>query len=84
MYKNLIKNYINHLKLEDLNNILLKNNIKLKEKEDVILFKYIKTRNEDLFNGNVNNILYDLKKEISNDTYYLILEYYEKYKKYLQ
>ena len=83
MYKNLIKNYINNLKFEDMKQLLVKYNINLKENEDVILFKYLKTRSEDFFNGNINNILNDLKKEVSPTTFNLIMEYYEKYKDYL-
>ena len=83
MYKNLIKNYINNLKLDDFNLLLSKNNIILKENEDIILYKYLKTRSDDFFNGKINQILSDLKKDVSNDTYSLILVYYEKYKSFL-
>lgn len=83
MYEMLIKNYINNLKLKDMKLLLSKNNILLNENEDVILYKYLKTRSDDFFNGNINNILNDLKKEVSPTTFNLIMEYYEKYKDYL-
>lgn len=87
MFKNIIKNYINNLTKEEINNFALNNNIKLKSSEIDIIYKYIKSDWETIIYSNHYIILNKIKDDIDSKVWKkideLIIFYKEKYKKYL-
>lgn len=75
----LLKDYINKLTIDKLNEIAINNNIYLNKKELNIIYKYIKERYLEFIN-NPNIIINELKKELSIDNYDKLLAIYNQYK----
>ena len=82
MYKDLIKNYINKLKKEDIIKYIEKNNYQLDNKEIDTIYFYIKNYYQDFLDNN-QEIWDKLKKDVSEKTYLEIIKLYSKYKKYI-
>ena len=85
--KFLIKNYIDRLDIEDVNNFLIKNNIYLDENELTFSYKFIK-ENWDQIISSPNMINLDSYKNYFKEENYIKInnlykEYYVKYHKYL-
>ena len=84
--KSLIKNYIDLLTIEKLNNFGIKNNIYLTNEELQFLLNLVKSNYEDILN-NEDKYLNVLKQNFSEDKYLkiknLFLHYKNKYKGYL-
>ena len=80
----LIKNYINKLTIQDINNIANKNNINLNDYELNFIYNQIKNNYNDLLYGDSTNIFNELKNNVSSDNYYKIMELYTKYKQRYQ
>ena len=75
----LLKEYINKLNIDKLNEIAFNNNVYLDNKELNILYKYIKERYQDFIN-NPDIIINELKKELSSSNYNKLLTIYNQYK----
>lgn len=82
MYKQILKNYIEKLKKEDIIKYIENNNYVVSDKEIDTIYFYIKNHWEDFFN-NKEEIWEQLKNNISNNTYLEIVKLYQKYKKYI-
>ena len=80
MYEALISSYINKLSINDINDFAIKNNIVLKENEDKIIYDFVKNNWKEVYKGNTLKELYKIKGKVSNDTFNVILELYNKYK----
>ena len=80
MVEKLLKRYISNLKLEDIYNYALKNEIKLTEKEATIIYNCIKNDWEIIAFGNETIILNKYKNELQPKTYNKITELLNFYK----
>jgi len=80
MYQNFIKSYINKLQIEDIYYFCKKEGIKTNDKDINLIFKYIKTYQENLIKDPLFYIN-DIKDKISPYSYNEILKLYNKYKK---
>lgn len=74
-----ILNYIKKLTKNDIVNFANKQNISLTNEEVDIIYFYIKNRYQDFFMGHEKELLEEIKKKVSHDTYLKILEYYQIY-----
>lgn len=75
----ILLNYIKKLTKDDILVFCQKQNISLTKEEVDVIYFYIKNRYLDFFRGKDQEILSDIKKEVSDDTYLKILEYYQLY-----
>ena len=82
IYKELIKNYINNLSINDIKNYADKNNIIYTNKELLIVYDFIKEYHIDILNNNTE-VFNILKNKISNNLYSNLLDLYNTYKKYI-
>ena len=82
MYKKIIESYIKNLNKNDIEVFCEKENIIISNKEIDIIFYYIKNRWQDLY-YNKDLLFEELKKVLSESTYFIIINYYKKYKNYL-
>ena len=82
MYKQLILNYINNIKKEDITSFSLKQNINLKIDELNIIYDYIKNESARIIN-NPHEVINEIKDKVSLPVYNKILELYNKYKIFL-
>lgn len=73
LYKNLISNYIEKLKYEDVKKYIYKEYKEIDEKEIKVIYKYIKTRWLEIYNEE-KEVFEDLKKEVSSKTYQEIMK----------
>lgn len=83
MNKIIIINYIKKLSLEDVINFSKNQGINIKKEEAETIYFYIKNRYNDVLNGNVQELLEEIKEQVSSNTYSKILEYYNNYKNLL-
>lgn len=87
IYKKIIKNYINHLTIDDIKNYAKKQNEIITEKEANIIYEHIKKYQNELLNHNTSSFKI-LKENLRNDLFQKITllynETYDKYKFYLQ
>ena len=75
-----IKEYIESLDKDKLNNLLVKNNISLNSDELNILFNHIKSDWYDFIYEDPNPILNDIENRINKDSYNKLFEVYKKAK----
>lgn len=80
MFQNLIKNYINHLTINDILNFAKTQNIYLTNDECNIIYNYIKNDWQTIAFGNPKPIFDELKKRVSKNTYDKAIELFNKYK----
>lgn len=82
MYRNLIKNYINNLSINDIYNYCNKENINISEHDAKVIYNYIKTYNIDIL---YNPLFYleDIKGKVNDNIYINLVNIYEKNKKKL-
>ena len=83
MNKQLILNYINKIKKEDINSFSLKQGISLTDNELNIIYDYLKNDSIRLLN-NPLNVINEIKEKVNNNVYNKIIELYEKYKLFLK
>ena len=76
----LLYNYIRKLTKQDIISFTRNKNIFLSDDEIDIIYFYIKNRYVDFFNGNHQEILEEIREQVSSSTYFKILEYYNLYK----
>lgn len=83
----LIKNYIQRLTLEDINNFAKKHGIDLNEDELKLIEQHIRKDWHTIIYGNPRPILDNLKNKLKNNEYQkienLYVEFKNKYKNYL-
>lgn len=79
MYEMIIRNYLNKLTIEDINLFAKKNNIPIRKGEDIIIYNFIKTNWEKVYNED-NYDFSILKGKISDELLNNITELYNKYK----
>ena len=79
MYEVIIKNYLKRLSLKDINNFANKNGINLLNGEDKTIYDFIIKYWKDVYHGNIN-CFSTLKKEVSLNTYNIIMNLYNEYK----
>ena len=82
MNKQLILNYINKIKKEDINSFSLKQGISLTDNELNIIYDYLKNDSIRLLNKPLN-VINEIKEKVNNNVYNKIIELYEKYKLFL-
>lgn len=80
MKDRLIKNYINKLTINDINNFAYQNGILLNEYELDYVYKLIKNNWYILIYGDATNIFNELKSKVNNETYTKIERLYKNYK----
>ena len=76
---NLINNYINNLKISDINNFLINNDIYLSEEELLFTYNFIKENGSNIFNNTFN--FSNLRNNYSIDNYNKLSILIDKYKK---
>ena len=76
----LIKEYVNRMNKEDINDFALKQGLILSDKELDTIFYYIKNNYKTILYGNPKEILLDIKKEVEPLTYNKIENLYIKFK----
>ena len=79
---NLIKIYIKNLTKENIKNYIDKNNYVISNQDIDIIYFYIKNYHNEFFND-PDYILNKIKKDISINTYNILLDLYNKYKSYI-
>lgn len=82
MYKQLIKNYIDKLKKEDIIKYIENNNYQVSDKDIDTIYFYIKNYWEDFFD-NKEEVWLKLQNDVSPSTYKEIMLLYQKYKKFI-
>lgn len=82
MYKDLIKNYIEKLKKEDVIKFIENNNYVVSDKEIDTIYFYIKNYWADFLEDNTE-IWNKLKKDVSEPVFIEIKKLFNKYKKYI-
>ena len=80
MKDKLIKNYINNLKIKDIKDFALKNDILINDNEADYLFNIVKNNYQELIYGNPNEIFKNIKDKINDDSYHKIIKLYFLYK----
>lgn len=80
--KDIIKNYVNNLTIEDVTNFIHKSNYHIKEEEIKIIYKYIKNYCDDILNENPE-VFNKFKQEVCDETYNEVIKLCNKYKKML-
>ncbi len=82
MNKNIIKKYASNLTKNDILSFAYKENITLSDTEVDIIFKAIHF-DIDVLLDNPMHYLDDVKGKLSDEVYSKLLEFYEKYKKFI-
>lgn len=77
----LIKQYINKIDINNINDFGIKNGINLNEKELNYLYDVVKNRYEEVLYGDDTAVLKDLKDNLSSDNYEKVVKLYEEYRK---
>ena len=80
----LIKNYINKLTIDDVNNVAIRNNINLSSDEINFIYTKIKNNYYNLLYGDSSSIFNNLKSNVSSDNYLKIKELFNTYKQKYQ
>ena len=84
MKKDLIRNYINKLTIEDIINYLKKEAIPASKEEIEILYKTIKTKYNEILDSDFINYIKDYQTKFNKKLYNKIIEKYNEYKKFIE
>lgn len=82
MYKQLLRNYVEKLKKEDVIKYIENNNYRVSDKEIDTIYFYIKNYWEDFFD-NKEDVWKKLKNDVSDNTYIDIMKLFNKYKNFI-
>ena len=82
MNRLLIYEYINRLKRDDIINFCNVKEINISNNEIDIVYNYIKNDYKRFFN-NPDEVLNEVKSKVSDNAYNIIIELYNKYKKFI-
>ena len=77
---NLLKNYVDRLKKEDIVNFAIKKNIFLDKKELEVVYHNIKTRFKDIYDDGLK-VIEENKNSLKETTYRKLKELYENIKR---
>ena len=81
MKDKLLKNYVNKLSINDINDFAVKNDIVLNKDELNTIYDIIKNDYDELLYGNSDNVFNKLKSNVSSDNYDKIINLFFLYKK---
>ena len=85
MQEYLISEYIKKMTIDDILNFAKKKNIEISHSEAMILYTYAKKFYKEFINSNPNNIIKELKNELSPNTFKEVYKIYLEAKiKYLK
>ena len=79
MINNLIRNYIDKLTLENLEDLLIKNNVPIDEEDTIIIYQYLKDNKENIIKNDIDDTLKDLKRSLKEDSFKEIYRLYLNY-----
>ena len=82
MNKKILISYTKNLKKSDIKNYIKNNNYSVSENEINIIYEHIQKYYNVIFDNPIKYIKM-IKEKVSDDTYYLILELFDKYKNYI-
>lgn len=77
----MLEKYINKLRIEDINNYALKNNIKLDNNELNLIYDVIKKRWKEIYINGIK-IINEYKDKLKENTYNKLIELYNNIKRY--
>ena len=77
---NLIKQYINKITINNINDFAIKNNINLNEKELNVLYDVSKNRFEEVLYKDDSNVKNYLKEHLTSENYDKIVKLYDEYR----
>lgn len=83
MYKELIKKYAKSLTPEQVKDYALKEGVEVSDEEASLFVSVIKTRLDEMLEGNALEVLNEYKSKLSTSSYNKLLELYDKYKKFI-
>ena len=81
MKDKLLKNYVNKLSINDINDFAVKNDIVHNKNELNTIYDIIKNDYDELLYGNSDNVFNKLKSNVSSDNYDKIINLFFLYKK---
>lgn len=84
MKKNIIINYIEKLKKEDIITYLNKENVIYSIDEVDLIYNAIKNDYDTILNDNFMNYISNYKFNINSELYYFIIDKYNQYKKFIE
>lgn len=82
MNKTLIQSYIDKIKLDDIRQFAIRQNVFLEEDELQVIYNYVKNDNERFFK-NPDGVLMEIKEKVKEDTFTVISELYNRYRLFL-
>ncbi|MFQ8643042.1 MAG: hypothetical protein ACLU8V_06235 [Oscillospiraceae bacterium] len=77
---NLIKQYINKITINNINDFAIKNNINLNEKELNVLYDVTKNRFEEVLYKDDSSVKSYLKEHLTSENYDKIVKLYDEYR----
>ena len=87
MHRLLIENYIKQISKQDIKEFSNKNNIQLSEKDQDILYHYLKNNWQDLLYGNSRSVFKELEEKLGTEKFNILKNlydfYFEKYHDFL-
>lgn len=84
MKKDLIKNYISKLTMEDVINYLKKEAVPATKEEIETLYQTIKTKYDEILDSDFLKFIKNYQTKFNHKLYNKIIEKYEEYKKFLK
>lgn len=76
-----IKEFVDKLTEEDINNFALKEGVKLTDEELKVIYLYIRNYWQVFYKGDATSLFHELKEKLSPKAYDKVLELYNKYKR---
>lgn len=76
----LIKDYIKKLTVDDIKKFAKTKNINIRDTDAIILYTYAKNNYEEIINGNDQDIIKELRKKLSPNTFKEVYKLYLEYK----
>lgn len=87
MHRLLIEKYIKQISKQDIKEFANKNNIQLSEKDQDILYHYLKNNWQDLLYGNSRSVFKELEEKLGAEKFNILKNlydfYFEKYHDFL-
>lgn len=83
MNKNMIKKYADNITKEDILKFGESEGVSINNNELNVIYNIIKTKQDEILNGNFYNLINNYKNEFNPVLFNKILEKYEKYKKFI-
>lgn len=80
----LIKQYVNKMTINNINDFAVKNNINLCENELNLLLNIVKNNYQDILNGQDEIVKKKLKENLAEENYQKIIKLYAEYKEKYQ